>query len=185
MTTYKIIRFFQEEDNEVIIKGMTLEQAQEHCNDPETSSSTATSAEAEIITESYGAWFDGYTVDDEDDEEEEEVEYDGSKCPVCCDPIDYCQGHGQIGDPEGYAALKKWAKHEPYMAYLAATGKMFTEKHVEITQGHETLQLSAVISGIRISKRYSDYSTEEALQDFLDDLNHNERREHYAELFRN
>lgn len=26
-------------------------------------------------------------------------------CPVCGDPIDYCQGHGAIGDPEGYAIL--------------------------------------------------------------------------------
>tara|TARA_R110000823_G_C15853141_1_gene492363 strand:+ start:501 stop:704 length:204 start_codon:yes stop_codon:yes gene_type:complete len=49
---------------------------------------------------------------------------------------------------------------------------MITEKDVEITQGHETLQLSAIISGIRISKRYSDYSTGEALQDFLADVNH-------------
>ena len=62
MATYQIIRFFQEEDNEVIDTGLTLEQAQKHCNDPETSSSTATSADAEIITETWGAWFDGYTV---------------------------------------------------------------------------------------------------------------------------
>jgi hypothetical protein len=62
---------------------------------------------------------------------------------------------------------------------------MITKKDVEITQGHETLQLSAIISGIRISKRYSDYSTGEALQDFLADVNHHERPAQYAKLLRN
>ena len=28
-----------------------------------------------------------------------------SRCPACGEPIDYCQGHGEIGDPEGRAAL--------------------------------------------------------------------------------
>ena len=27
-------------------------------------------------------------------------------CPACSNPIDYCQGHGEIGDPEGFAILK-------------------------------------------------------------------------------
>ena len=31
------------------------------------------------------------------EEEEEEV----SRCPACGDPIDYCQGHGKIGDRAG------------------------------------------------------------------------------------
>lgn len=26
-------------------------------------------------------------------------------CPACGEPIDYCQGHGEIGDPEGHAVL--------------------------------------------------------------------------------
>ena len=123
MSTYQIIRFFKGEDSEVIEKGLTLEEAQEHCNDPETSSSTATSDAAEYITKTWGAWFDGYTVDDE----EEEVET-YPVCPTCGNPIVICQGHGRIGDPEEYTALQKWARHETYMAYMAATGKMFTEK---------------------------------------------------------
>ena len=69
MATYQIIRFFQEEDNEVIEKGLTLEEAQEHCNDPETSSRTGTLGKAKYLTERYGAWFDGYTVDDDEDDE--------------------------------------------------------------------------------------------------------------------
>jgi hypothetical protein len=28
-----------------------------------------------------------------------------SRCPACGDPIDYCQGHGEIGDPWGFRIL--------------------------------------------------------------------------------
>jgi hypothetical protein len=31
--------------------------------------------------------------------DEEEIE---SRCPVCGEPISYCQGHGEIGDPDGF-----------------------------------------------------------------------------------
>lgn len=27
------------------------------------------------------------------------------RCPACGEPIDYCQGHGEIGDPYGHAIL--------------------------------------------------------------------------------
>lgn len=43
--TYKIIRFRQNGDNEVIRTGLTLEEAQAHCRDPETRGD---------------GWFDGY-----------------------------------------------------------------------------------------------------------------------------
>ena len=36
METYKIIRFRFKEDNETIKTGLTLEQAQEHCNREDT-----------------------------------------------------------------------------------------------------------------------------------------------------
>lgn len=60
---YKIIRFFARggTNNKRVIKtGLTLAQAQEHCSDPETSSSTAKSAQAVRYTKKHGAWFDGY-----------------------------------------------------------------------------------------------------------------------------
>jgi hypothetical protein len=57
MDTYKIIRFFQTGTPPRVIKrGLTLEEAQAHCRNPETSSSTATSASAKHC----GPWFDGY-----------------------------------------------------------------------------------------------------------------------------
>jgi hypothetical protein len=31
---------------------------------------------------------------------------DYRRCPACGEPIDYCQGHGEYGDPEGHAALE-------------------------------------------------------------------------------
>ncbi len=61
MATYSIVRFFQSQGSETIETDLTLEEAQEHCNDPETSSRTCTSDEGTARTEQYGMWFDGYT----------------------------------------------------------------------------------------------------------------------------
>jgi hypothetical protein len=45
MTTYRIVRFHRTRDREVVMTGLTLEEAQEHCNDPDTSGDD---------------WFDGF-----------------------------------------------------------------------------------------------------------------------------
>lgn len=58
--TYKIVRFFRDADNEVIVRGLTLEQAQTHCQDRESSSKTATGDAAKVRTLRFGPWFDGY-----------------------------------------------------------------------------------------------------------------------------
>lgn len=62
MTTYRIIRHFQDSDvrNKVVRRGLTLDEAQAHCKDPETSSETATSLRARSRTEQLGPWFDGF-----------------------------------------------------------------------------------------------------------------------------
>lgn len=57
---YKIIRTFMQHPSEVTATGLTLEEAQEHCKDTETSSLSATSKEATAITKRMGPWFDGY-----------------------------------------------------------------------------------------------------------------------------
>ena len=46
MTTYKIIRFRFDGTNKVVKKGLTLQEAQEHCSRKDTSGD---------------GWFDGYT----------------------------------------------------------------------------------------------------------------------------
>ena len=56
--TYKIIRHHFNRENEVIETGLTLEEAQEHCSDPNTSSRTCDDETAEANP---GTWFDGYT----------------------------------------------------------------------------------------------------------------------------
>lgn len=63
MTTYKIVRMFRdvERRDHYVARGLTLEEAQAHCNDPETSSSTCTNATAKRRTKLYGPWFDGWT----------------------------------------------------------------------------------------------------------------------------
>jgi hypothetical protein len=62
---YKIVRCYQDRNKRprTIETGLTLEQAQEHCRDPETSSRTATGAAARRITRRNGPWFDGYEHD--------------------------------------------------------------------------------------------------------------------------
>lgn len=73
MTTYKILRYFRDDpelNRTLIARGLTLEEAQEHCSDPETSSSTCTLPERVALTEAHGAWFDGYDAElgsEEDD----------------------------------------------------------------------------------------------------------------------
>lgn len=60
--SYRIIRHFMKSNRKVTIhRNMTLEEAQAHCRDPETSSTKCTSAEGYRRTKKYGPWFDGYT----------------------------------------------------------------------------------------------------------------------------
>jgi len=62
MSTYSIVRFYADNHDKLIVKtGLTLEQAQDHCSDPETSSATCTSSAGLLRTRMHGAWFDGYT----------------------------------------------------------------------------------------------------------------------------
>lgn len=66
MPTYKILRFYKDErkDREVIKTGLTLEQAQQHCDDPESSSQTCKQPENKSHTKKHGDWFDGYTKEE-------------------------------------------------------------------------------------------------------------------------
>lgn len=58
--TYRIVRFYAQHESEEIETGLTLEEAQAHCRDPETSSSTCTSEEGKKRTKKFGPWFEGY-----------------------------------------------------------------------------------------------------------------------------
>ena len=57
---YKIIRMYFKSRSRVIERGLTLEEAQQHCRNPETSSTTCTSTAGKRRTRSKGQWFDGY-----------------------------------------------------------------------------------------------------------------------------
>jgi len=60
---YKIVRSYQKDWRKLrtIKTGLTLEQAQAHCSDPETSSTTCTGAVGKACTRRNGDWFDSYT----------------------------------------------------------------------------------------------------------------------------
>src|SRR5690606_981021 len=60
MTTYKIVRFYFRGERRVLRRGLTLEQAQAHCRNPETSSETCKKWRNRKRTREMGPWFDGY-----------------------------------------------------------------------------------------------------------------------------
>lgn len=59
---YYIVRFYKDRvpNRRIIRRGLTLKQAQEHCADPETSSSTCKGKVGRARTRRVGEWFDGY-----------------------------------------------------------------------------------------------------------------------------
>lgn len=63
MTTYRIVRHFfkGEAQRRGLPSGLTLDEAQEHCKDPETSSKTCRKQSGPLsATDPRGPWFDGY-----------------------------------------------------------------------------------------------------------------------------
>jgi hypothetical protein len=59
--TYKIVRrYARAQTRRTIATGLTLEQAQAHCSNPETSSRTCTNRTGRARTRRLGPWFDGY-----------------------------------------------------------------------------------------------------------------------------
>lgn len=57
--TYSIVRMSFKDGRRTIETGLTLDEARQHCNDPETSSRTC-SPEVELAETMAGPWFDGY-----------------------------------------------------------------------------------------------------------------------------
>ena len=61
MSTYRVVRLHKDSDyRPVVLLGLTQEEAQEHCRNPETSSSTCTGAREKKHTKQWGAWFDAW-----------------------------------------------------------------------------------------------------------------------------
>ncbi len=58
---YDIVRFYFSGRRRTIRSRVTLEEAQAHCRDPETSFRTCAKAAGKARTRRCGPWFDGYT----------------------------------------------------------------------------------------------------------------------------
>ena len=60
--TYKIVRYYRDRNcnKRTIQRRLTLAEAQTHCEDPQTKSSTCTTATGRARTRRLGPWFDGY-----------------------------------------------------------------------------------------------------------------------------
>lgn len=61
METYKVVRMYYKGGKRTIKTGLSLEEAQAHCEDPETSSTTCRKWVNRRRTKKFGMWFDGYT----------------------------------------------------------------------------------------------------------------------------
>lgn len=60
---YKIVRHYFRDSRRVpriMARDLTLSEAQQHCQDPETSSKTCTTEKGKRHTRRFGPWFDGY-----------------------------------------------------------------------------------------------------------------------------
>lgn len=57
---YDIVRYYESGRKRVVKRCVTLEKAQAHCRDPETSWRTCTKAAGKNRTKRHGHWFDGY-----------------------------------------------------------------------------------------------------------------------------
>ena len=62
MDQYRVVRYFMASGVRPVVIGenLSLEEAQKHCNNPQTSSKTATGRDARLRTQQFGEWFDGY-----------------------------------------------------------------------------------------------------------------------------
>lgn len=66
--TYKIVRkYFRGHPSETLYTGQTLEVVREHCNDPDTTSSSCTTPEGMQRTREMGPWMDVYYKEDDDE----------------------------------------------------------------------------------------------------------------------
>lgn len=58
---YKIVRYYLHKGKRTLESGVTLEVAQAHTQDPESSWKTCTLPSRKAITRKHGPWFDGFT----------------------------------------------------------------------------------------------------------------------------
>lgn len=91
-----------------------------------------------------------------------------SRCPACGEPIDYCQGHGEVGDPHGRAILDahdagdhsgchpegcdelrdEYLEDEPVAPRCPAIGPDRLNNHrCDLPAGHGEPEHSAIIAG--------------------------------------
>ena len=109
---------------------------------------------------------------------------DSARCPYCADIIDYCQGHGPTGDPQGHQALANHdqdnhnqchpdgchtiidalGQYDPHRLDRANRGVLF-QRHARKTAIHElrriglTYQNIAHITGLSKQRAHQIHTT--------------------------
>lgn len=99
---------------------------------------------------------------DETDDEEP------ASCPACGEYIDFCMGHGPIGDPVGFDVLDRHDNDDHSRCHVNGCDVAAEELgpiHIDV-HPMDGFTLSAMSGNYRIARRYVDYSRTEALRDF-------------------
>jgi hypothetical protein len=60
LNSYCIVRFVHNVGRDIVLRGLTYEEALEHCNDPETSSTTCSRETSKRLDLVGFDWFDGF-----------------------------------------------------------------------------------------------------------------------------
>ena len=62
MFKFNVVRFYFNQSARILKRNLTIEEAQAHCRDPETSSRTCTKRAGKLRTKRLGPWFDSYCL---------------------------------------------------------------------------------------------------------------------------
>lgn len=60
-------------------------------------------------------------------------DYYDSSCPACGEYIDYCQGHGELGDPDGHKILSAHDKGDHSNCDIHSSCRQLRETKVDRT----------------------------------------------------
>lgn len=71
--------------------------------------------------------------------EDDPMEHNGD-CPACGNPIDYCPGHGEIGDPEGFRILNQHDADDHRDCDPYGCDEILNSRDKDFGESHETCE---------------------------------------------
>lgn len=109
-----------------------------------------------------------YEAEHEEPSHGETDDEEPASCPACGEYIDFCMGHGPIGDPVGFDILDRHDNDDHSRCHVNGCDVAADELGPIGLEVHpmDGFTLSAMSGNYRIARRYVGYSRTEALRDF-------------------